>query len=153
MRCLAVLLMLANVAQALPLHQVELTSPDGKVRHRLTVEVADTDATRQQGLMHRTKLADDAGMLFVYPDRPGGDTIYMWMRNTLIPLDMLFVQNDTVAAIHAGAVPHDETVIASPPATTAVLEVNGGWADAKGVTAGWRLRLLPARRVSATAAE
>src|SRR5574337_1112000 len=55
--------------------------------HRFTVEIAATDATRERGLMFRTHLAANHGMLFVFPD---AQTRYFWMKNTLIPLDIIF---------------------------------------------------------------
>lgn len=140
---LALLLLLpACMAQTpLPTRTLTLLGPAGQ-NLSLRIEVAATDETRRVGLMNRTHLDDAAGMLFLYPRMAGGLTIRMWMRNTLIPLDMIFIQGDTVTAIHAGAIPHDETIITSPEGTTAVLEVNGGWAARHGVTPGWSLRLV-----------
>lgn len=98
------------------------------------VEVADTEAERAQGLMHRTEMARMSGMLFLY-DSPRKMTF--WMRNTLIPLDLLFIApNGVVLAIHAQAIPLDETHIPGPKESIAVLEINGGMAETLGIKAG-----------------
>ena len=105
---------------------------------RFTVEVADTADTRAQGLMFRDSMATGAGMLFVY-ERP--QTVSFWMRNTLIPLDMLFIDaKGNVERIHKNAVPLDETPIQGGNNIFAVLEINGGLADRFGITPGTTLR-------------
>ncbi|WP_337997946.1 DUF192 domain-containing protein [Oleispirillum naphthae] len=104
----------------------------------LSVEIADTPAARATGLMHRDALAAGRGMLFDY-GRPV--MARMWMKNTRIPLDMLFIDADGVIRhIHAMARPFDETVIATPVAVRWVLEIGGGRADALGIRAGDRAR-------------
>lgn len=98
------------------------------------VEVADTEATRAQGLMHRTEMPRMSGMLFLY-DSPRKMTF--WMRNTLIPLDLLFIApNGEILAIHPQAIPLDETHIPGPKESIAVLEINGGMAESLGIKAG-----------------
>ena len=79
--------------------------------HPFTVEVVDTPETRAKGLMYRQELAEDAGMLFDFrEERP----VSFWMRNTYIPLDMLFIESDgTILNIHVNARPHDTTSIPS----------------------------------------
>ncbi|WP_246039860.1 DUF192 domain-containing protein [Sulfitobacter sabulilitoris] len=105
---------------------------------RFSVEIADDDAERARGLMHRSVLPTSAGMLFVYP-RP--QLLSFWMRNTLIPLDMLFIDaTGTVQRIHHMATPLDETPIVGGPDLIAVLEINGGLARRMGITAGTQLR-------------
>jgi uncharacterized membrane protein (UPF0127 family) len=91
----------------------------------LTVEVADTDLTREIGLMCRTALAPDRGMLF---DFKSPQPVQFWMKNTLIPLDMLFIGADgRVISIAANARPMDETAIpARPVVALGVLEIPGG---------------------------
>ena len=109
---------------------------DGK-RHRFTVEIADNDERRTLGLMHRRQMAADAGMLFDFK-RDG--QVSMWMRNTVLPLDMLFVDRDgIVRKIHQRAVPFSETVISSDAPVRAVLELNGGTASRLGLKPGDRL--------------
>jgi uncharacterized membrane protein (UPF0127 family) len=101
------------------------------------VEIADTDAERSRGLMYRRTLAPDAGMLFVYD---GPRPVAFWMRNTLIPLDMLFFgQDGRVRMVHPEAVPGDETPIQGGDDIQFVLELPGGTAARLGVTAGTEL--------------
>ncbi|MDT8853647.1 DUF192 domain-containing protein [Paracoccaceae bacterium Fryx2] len=115
---------------------VELRGPGGQAR--FTVEVADTAAERAQGLMHRESMPASAGMLFVYerPQRAG-----FWMKNTLIPLDMIFADPaGRVTRVHSNAVPQDETPIDGGPGVLAVLEINGGLAKRLGIVPGSELR-------------
>lgn len=112
----------------------------GEVERRFEVEVADTPATRSQGLMHRQELAENAGMLFVF-ERPA--EVGFWMRNTYIPLDMLFVdRHGEIVHIHHEARPHDETLIRSGTPVTHVLEINGGLAARLGIETGQRMQIL-----------
>ncbi len=105
---------------------------------RFTVEVADEPAERAQGLMNRESLRPTAGMLFVY-DAP--QRASFWMRNTLIPLDMIFMDpTGTVTHIHENAVPLDETPIDGGAGVLAVLEINGGLSRAIGIEVGSELR-------------
>jgi len=105
---------------------------------RFSIEVADDSAERGQGLMHREKMAASAGMLFVY-ERP--QRVSFWMRNTLIPLDMIFMdETGTVTRIHENAVPLDETGIPGGDQVQFVLEINGGLAGRLGIEVGSELR-------------
>lgn len=102
-----------------------------------TIEIAKTDRERAFGLMFVRELAEDQGMLFLY-SRP--QRLSMWMRNTLIPLDMLFIRADgTVESIARQAIPLDETVLRSQGRVSAVLEIGGGKADLLGIAAGDRV--------------
>ena len=77
------------------------------------------------------------GMLFIYPEP---QAVTFWMKNTLIPLDMLFVGPDgTILSLHENAIPHDETTISGGEGVIAVLEINGGMARRLGITVGDRL--------------
>jgi len=101
---------------------------------RFTVELADTPAEQNRGLMHREELARSAGMLFVYP-RP--QRVGFWMKNTLIPLDMIFLDaTGTVRHVHHEAQPHDTTPIFGGSDVLAVLEINGGLARQYGISEG-----------------
>lgn len=106
----------------------------------VSVEVAATPETRETGLMNRTELAPDAGMLFVYPpDR----AIALWMKNTLIPLDMLFIDDaGVIQFIKHEAQPHDLTPVPGPTgiAARAALEINGGRAEEFGIAVGDRVQ-------------
>lgn len=104
---------------------------------RFTVEVADDLDERAQGLMHRDKLARSAGMLFVY-EVPQLATF--WMENTLIPLDMIFADEDgRVIRVHPNAIPRDRTAIPSGGPVRFVLEINGGLAGQIGIGPGAEL--------------
>lgn len=105
---------------------------------RFTVELADEPKEREIGLMNRESMAASAGMLFVY-ERP--QRARFWMRNTLIPLDMIFMdRRGVVVKVHHNAVPLDETFIEGGRDIAAVLEINGGMARALGIEAGSQLR-------------
>lgn len=105
---------------------------------RFSVEVADTPSERNLGLMHREQMARSAGMLFVY-DKP--QFVSFWMRNTLIPLDMIFMdETGTVRRVHENAIPLDETGIPGGDDIQFVLEINGGLAGRLGIAEGSVLR-------------
>jgi uncharacterized membrane protein (UPF0127 family) len=113
-----------------------LTTTDGK-RHSLTVELALDTAQRAQGLMFRRTMAADHGMLFDF-----GTTrrVMMWMKNTFLPLDMLFVSKDgIVQSLHENAVPQSEAIIDSQVPVAYVLELNAGTIRQLSVTPGARL--------------
>ena len=100
---------------------------------RFTVEVADDAQERSQGLMHRESMAQSSGMLFLY-ERTA--ELSFWMRNTLIELDMLFIdEKGVVQHIHHRAQPLDETPIPGGRGI-AVLEINGGLAKRMGIEVG-----------------
>lgn len=105
--------------------------------HKFTVEVVDTAESRAQGLMFRQELAPDAGMLFDFKEeRP----VSFWMRNTFIPLDMIFIGADgLVKTVHVNARPHDPTSIPSGVAVRYVLEIPGGRSDEIGLKPGDRV--------------
>ena len=103
-----------------------------------TAEVADTPETRAQGLMYRENLARGASMLFVYeyPQR-----VSFWMKNTLIPLDMIFLdRSGVVQHVHHNAVPQDLTPVPGGDGIYAVLEINGGLAALYGISNGSEMR-------------
>lgn len=101
---------------------------------RLRVEVADDAEERAQGLMFVEQMPPGAGMLFVYEtERPTA----FWMKNTLIPLDMIFADaQGVVVSVHENAVPGDLTAIESGAPVQFVLEINGGMASRLGIAEG-----------------
>jgi uncharacterized membrane protein (UPF0127 family) len=106
---------------------------------RVALEVAATPAAVERGLMWRTDLADGHGMLFVFPDEQEHS---FWMKNTLIPLDMIFIAQDgRVAGVHAEAKPLSTAPISVGRPSRWVLEVPGGWAKRHGVASGDRVEL------------
>jgi uncharacterized membrane protein (UPF0127 family) len=115
---------------------VELRGEWGTVR--FTVETALTPEDQARGLMFRESLPRMAGMLFVYDEER---ELGFWMRNTLIPLDMIFADaTGRVVRVHENAEPLDETVIRSGEPALAVLEINGGMAADLGIGPGDELR-------------
>ena len=104
----------------------------------LAVEIADTPSLRERGLMFRHRLAEDRGMLFLYEMV---QPVAMWMKNTYIPLDMIFVRADgTVANVVADTVPHSLDTIQSREPVLAVLEVAAGGAERLGIGPGTVIR-------------
>lgn len=102
--------------------------------HTFSVEVAETAEQKSRGLMFRRSLADDAGMVFPYAP-PQEAT--MWMRNTYISLDMIFIRQDGIVhRIEAGTEPFSEAVIASHGNVAAVLELKAGIASKVGLKPG-----------------
>ncbi len=99
-----------------------------------TVEVADTQDARTRGMMHRDSLAPDAGMLF---DFEAEQVISIWMRNTRIPLDIIYIRADgTIAKIVANAVPYSLRPMYSDFPVISVLEIAGGRSAELGITPG-----------------
>jgi uncharacterized protein len=118
------------------LEQVPLTITSQSTVHRFTVEVARTPEQQEHGMMFRTSIAPDGGMIFPRdpPEHAG-----FWMRNTFIPLDLLFIRADGTIARIATGVPHDETPIESGEPVAAVLEIAGGRAAELGIQPGDRV--------------
>ena len=115
---------------------VELRGPSGQ--QRFTVEVADDGAERAQGLMFRESMPSSAGMLFVYEEP---QAVSFWMKNTLIPLDMIFAdETGRVTRVHSNAIPGDTTPIQGGEGVRFVLEINGGLATRMGIAEGSELR-------------
>jgi len=129
---LPVVLTLGTAAQA---DTATLVTASGS--HAIEVEVAATPKEREIGLMNRESLADDTGMIFDFREsRP----VSMWMKNTLIPLDMLFIdKTGTIVRIARNAKPHSLETIPSGKPVRYVLEINGGAAAGYGAKAGDRL--------------
>jgi uncharacterized protein len=119
--------------------QTTLTISGSGASHQFTIWVANTEAREQQGLMFVRELPPERGMVFMGPE-PKVWT--MWMKNTYIPLDMLFVAVDGHVVKIAHALPHDETNISSDIAVNAVIELQAGISDKLhikvGDTAKWK---------------
>jgi len=131
--CLFLLPLSACLPNGDGLEKLKIQTADGRTVN-LRVEIVDTPESRNQGLMFRESLDDDYGMLFVFErEQP----ISFWMKNTLIPLDMIFIRADGVVHhIHARAIPHDLTPIPSNGPVLGVIEVRGGQAEALGIRPG-----------------
>ncbi len=116
--------------------RVSLRGDFGAVHFR--VEIADDEEERARGLMMRESMPRGAGMLFVFERNM---RVSFWMENTLIPLDMVFVdETGRVTRVHQEAIPGDRTQIPSGGPVRYVLEINGGLAAALGITAGSEMR-------------
>lgn len=115
------------------LAQVPLTIESSGKKHRFTVEVAETGEQQAQGLMFRQSLAPDRGMVF--PRDPPGDASF-WMKNTLIPLDIIYIRADGTIARITNAKALDETSLPSGEPIAAVLEIAGGRAAELGIVPG-----------------
>lgn len=140
--CATVLALAASVAAATTRPAADLGLCDvvvdaGGVPHRFRVELASTPEHRAQGLQGRQAMAADAGMLFDFgPPQP----VRMWMMNTPIPLDMVFIDAaGQVVAIAERTEPYSLDIIASPVPVRAVLEVQGGTAQRIGLKPGAHL--------------
>ncbi|MFL6859738.1 MAG: DUF192 domain-containing protein [Sphingomicrobium sp.] len=119
------------------LEQVPLTIESGRSKHRFTVEVAATPEQQQMGLMNRSALAPDRGMIFPF-DAPRQASF--WMKNTLIPLDMIFIRADgRIGRIAANAVPQSLDPVPSGQPIAAVLEIRGGRSAELGIREGDRV--------------
>lgn len=116
----------------LPTTEITVDTPSGP--KAFTVELATNDESRRNGLMFRTELAENAGMLF---DFARDDYRSFWMKNTPRSLDLLFIKADgTISTISENAVPYSEDRILSSEPVRAVLEINGGRSRALGIEPG-----------------
>ncbi len=132
---LLILFVLPAVGEASDRSSLDIVTETGT--HRFDVELALTGQQRSVGLMFRESMDETAGMLFRF-DRT--QRAMMWMKNTLIPLDMIFIRADgTVADLHRNAEPHSEALIQSSEPVLYVLELNAGVAD--------KIALKPGNRI------
>jgi uncharacterized membrane protein (UPF0127 family) len=114
-----------------------LTIVSGDTRHAFQVEVMRTPEQRAKGLMHRNYMPADRGMLF---DFARTEPVAMWMQNTFISLDMLFIRADgTIARIAQRTEPLSTRTIPSGEPVLSVLEINGGVSEQLGIKAGDRV--------------
>lgn len=121
-----------NVRLLTPFEPVEVATAKGVLV--LEMEVARNDEDRTRGLMHRKSMPERHGMLF---DFESEQPIFMWMKNTYIPLDMLFIRKDgTIIRIEEMTTPHSLRTIASGEPARAVIELNGGAASRLGIAPG-----------------
>ena len=122
----------SEAQQLLPFEALAIETRAG--RFRFTVEIADTAAERQTGLMNRKTMALTHGMLF---DFERTRVIEMWMKNTFIPLDMVFIDPDgQVVRVEHNTTPHSLRIISSVRPASHVLELNAGIAKQIGLKAG-----------------
>ena len=113
---------------------VTLCISSAKKTRAFNVEVAGTSAEQAKGLMFRTELADNAGMIFPFPEPRIAS---FWMKNTVIPLDIIFVRADgTIESIADNTIPYSTIPVESGEPVAAVLELRGGLAAELGIAAG-----------------
>jgi uncharacterized membrane protein (UPF0127 family) len=121
--------------------QTTLTISGSGASHQFTIWIANTEAREEQGLMFVRELPPERGMVFIGAE-PKVWT--MWMKNTYIPLDMLFVAVDGHVVKIAHALPHDETTISSDVAVNAVIELQAGISDKLHIKVGDVAKWKPA---------
>jgi hypothetical protein len=120
--------------------KLEIGSP-GATPVRLTVEIAAKDSERQKGLMFRTQLGDDEGMIFLFSTERYNS---FWMHNTLIPLDMFFIDSDwNVVGVVENAAPQTDDPRRVDKMSRYVLEVKAGFAARHGLGAGAQVKFMP----------
>lgn len=119
------------------LEQTSLCITSGAKTHTFTVEIASTPPQQAKGLMFRTELPDDRGMIFPFgEDRMAS----FWMKNTVIPLDIIFIRGDgRIENVAANTVPYSTIPVESTGPVTAVLELRGGLSAELGIKAGDRV--------------
>lgn len=128
-----------GVPQSLPLRPLTVETRNGEML--LRVQVADTDATRQTGLMFRRAMPETEGMLFIFQRT---QPLAFWMKNTVLPLDILFVADDgRVMNIARGTTPFSLAPIPSDGPARAVLELNAGASARLGIEVGDSIRYAP----------
>ncbi len=115
--------------------EVVLTAPNGDKVH-VQAEMAVNDEARSRGLMYRREMAVNEGMLFVWKDTAKRS---FWMKNTFIPLDMIFISGTNVVGVVQNAVPHSLEPRTVDAEANAVLEVNADFAKMYNITKGWKV--------------
>lgn len=118
---------------------VFITKSDGEIL-QVKVEVADTPESRSRGLMFRENLPEGTGMLFVFPTETLNS---FWMKNTPIPLDIIFIKQGEIVSLIEDTTPYDETLLTPESSYTMTLEVPGGYAARHGVRLGDRFEWRP----------
>jgi uncharacterized membrane protein (UPF0127 family) len=139
---IAAIVFAAGLYMAMPRTEAEPDAPvenlviqtQSGTKHSFSVEIADTPEKAEKGLMFRTRMSADHGMLFEFgkPQR-----VSFWMKDTLIPLDMLFVDaNGRIASIEANAAPQSLSPHSSRAPVIGVVEIKGGLAEKMGIKPG-----------------
>lgn len=139
--CAIFLLCAACTQESNPARTSTLTLKSQQERYTIKAEIADTPQARAQGLMGKTKLANGEGMLFLWPDNQHikPQNVGFWMKNTPLPLTLVFFHDNAVIHIVRRAYPNDECVHNTSLPTQAVLELDARTEIAKKVQLGWTL--------------
>jgi uncharacterized protein len=120
------------------LKQIELCIQSGGKTHSFTVELAETSPEQAKGMMFRTELADDRGMLFPFSEPRMAS---FWMKNTVIPLDIIFIRSDgRIENIAENTIPYSTDPVLSTAPVIVVLELRGGLSGEMGIAAGDKVR-------------
>ncbi len=120
--------------------RVAILGADGQTRATVSVEVAQTESRRERGLMYRTRLPADSGMLFIFKTPVHAS---FWMHNTQIPLDMIFAApNRRIIGIIPNAEPYSDAPLEVAGISKYVLEVNAGFCQTHGIKAGDRMEFF-----------
>lgn len=136
-RAVALSVVLAAGCVEAPGGPAVILHPEGREPVRVAVEIADTPPARERGLMFRKELAPDAGMLFVFEEEREHA---FWMKNTPLPLDIVFISGDgRIAGIARNTTPYSLRMIRVGAPSRLVLEVNAGFAERHGLSAGDRV--------------
>ncbi len=131
-----VALLAPSLAAEMPLGKITVKTGSGE--YIFTVERAETQTHQARGLMHRRHMKADHGMLFTWPSERNAS---MWMANTVLPLDMVFIKKDgTVHRVEQNTIPFSETIIEAGTLVVRVLELNAGTAAKIGLKPGDRVR-------------
>ena len=132
----------SGISAELAVEPIEIVTASGE-RHAFAAHLADSPEARARGLMYVTRLEPDRGMLF---DFEAAAVVTMWMKNTPLSLDMLFIdEHGVIVRVAARTRPFSTELISSGAAVRAVLEINGGLAGQLGIATGDRIvhRLFP----------
>lgn len=118
---------------------ITIYSNTGLINTGFRVAVANNDSLRAYGLMNLRKLPQTYGMLFLFDDN---QHIAMWMRSTLIPLDMIFIDNNNqIVGYYQNAKPKSNKIIEAPAGTNKVLEINAGLIKKLGIKKGFHVAI------------
>ncbi len=116
---------------------LDFVRPDGSIISRIVIEIAETPSSQAAGLMYRRTLADQAGMLFVFPSP---DQRSFWMKNTSLSLDIMFLDEEgTILNIAKKTQPFSEAFISSTGPAQYVVEVRAGYVDKHGIAPGLKI--------------
>lgn len=132
----------------IPLQTTQVLLTNGIDSYTIQAEIADTPKERAQGLMHRTALPENGGMLFLWPDLPNGEmpaASGFWMKNTPLPLAIIFMENGKVIHIERNAKANTLDIIQPSNlsrSTTAVLEIAATHALAQHIQMGWQVKIV-----------
>lgn len=120
--------------------ELSFTDSTGGFISQIDIEIAEDDNSRTQGLMYRYKMKENQGMFFIFPYQTYQS---FWMRNTVMPLDIIFVNKDNdIVKVHRNAEPYDESAYPSNAPAIYVVEVNAGYTKSYNINEGdkivWR---------------